>query len=311
MYILVTGGAGFIGSNLVEMLVKEEHKITVIDNLHSGDRKNLNGVRDDIQLFIRSCGDILSINPSSNPSTNLMNTDIIFHLGIPSSSPMYKQDPKLVGNTINDTIAVFEYAKKLRSKVIFASSSSLYNGLEPPHREDMDVKITDYYTEARLCIERIAKLYNILYGIKSVGLRFFSVYGPHEEAKGKYANIITQFIWDMKKGKSPVIYGDGKQTRDFTYVKDVVDALLLFLNIEFEYDIYNVGTGMSYSFNDIVRILNNKLNTDISPTHIEMPMTNYVNDTLADITKIKGLGYQPKYSIEEGITGTLKNMKLR
>ena len=94
----------------------------------------------------------------------------------------------------------------------------------------MNIRVTDYYTEARLTIERIAKLYNILYGIKSAGLRLFSVYGPNESAKGRYANMISQFLWDMKEGKSPVIYGDGRQTRDFTYVKDVVDACILLMN---------------------------------------------------------------------------------
>lgn len=293
MKILVTGGAGFIGSNLVEELVKE-NSVIVLDNLHSGSLDNLRKVKDKIEIINDSCNNIHKLK--------LPKVDIIFHLGIASSSPMYKQNPLLVGEAINGTISVFEYAKKEKiKKVIFASSSSLYNGLQPPHNESMDIKVTDFYTEARLCIERIAKLYNVLNGIKSVGLRFFSVYGPHEEAKGKYANIVSQFLWEMEKGKSPIIYGDGTQRRDFVFVKDIVKACLLLMNSEFECDVFNIGTGNSYSFNDVVDILNNKLNSNIKPTYIEMPVKNYVDHTLADTKKIKNLGYKSEYSLEKGI----------
>jgi UDP-glucose 4-epimerase len=289
----VTGGAGFIGSNLVEELVKK-NSVIVLDNLHSGSLDNLKKAKDKIEIINDSCNNIYKLK--------LPNVDIIFHLGIPSSSPMYKQDPLLVGEAINGAVSVFEYAKKEKvKKVIFASSSSLYNGLQPPHNESMQIRVTDFYTEARLCIERIAHLYNILYGVKAVGLRFFSVYGHHEEAKGKYANIVTQFLWEMKKGNSPIIYGDGTQKRDFVFVKDVVKACLLLANSEFEYDVFNVGTGKSYSFNEVVNILNGKLKTNVRPTYIEMPMSNYVEHTLADTRKIQSLGYQPEYSFEKGI----------
>lgn len=165
----------------------------------------------------------------------------------------------------------------------------------------MDIKVTDYYTEARLGIERIAKLYNVHFGIKSVGLRFFSVYGPKEKSKGKYANIVSQFLWEMEKGKAPIIYGDGKQTRDFVFVKDVIKAFLLLMDLDFEYEIFNVGTGKSHSFNDVVDILNYKLKTNLKPIYIEMPVKNYVDHTLADTKKIKSLGYKSEYSLEKGI----------
>lgn len=291
MKILVTGGAGFIGSNLIESLYKD-HEIVVIDNLNSGDTSNLEN--SDITFIGNSVNNILEYD--------VPNIDIIYHLGIPSSSPMYKEKPILVGDAINGAISIFEFAKRENvKKVIYASSSSLYSGLEPLHKENMIINVTDYYTEARLAIERIAKLYNKLHGIKSAGLRFFSVYGPHEEAKGKYANIVTQFLWKMQKGESPEIYGDGLQSRDFIFVKDVVQACTLMLKNNIDYEILNVGTGESFTFNDVVTILNYKLKTNIKPTHIQMPMSNYVDKTLADITKIKKFGYEPKYSLDEGI----------
>lgn len=293
MKILVTGGAGFIGSNLTSALVKE-HDVTVLDNFHTGSAGNLDDVKNEIVIIDNSSGNIGEQLPNSD-------LDVIFHLGIPSSSPMYKENPMLVGSAINDAISVFEFAKKTGVKVVFASSSSLYNGLPTPNREDMDVMVTDYYTEARLGIERVAELYHKLYGIDIVGLRFFSVYGPNERAKGIYANIVSQFLWEMQDGKTPVIYGDGEQTRDFVFVSDVVRACILAMENDVS-GVFNVGTGVPYSFNDVVVALNDVLGTDIEPRYIDNPMKNYVAHTLADLTKVKdALGFRSEYSLEEGI----------
>ena len=293
MKILVTGGAGFIGSNLASVLVKE-HDVTVLDNFHTGSADNLNDVKNEITIVDDSSGNI-----GEQPSNS--DLDVIFHLGIPSSSPMYKENPMLVGSAINDAISVFEFAKKTGAKVVFASSSSLYNGLPTPNQEDMDVMVADYYTEARLGIERVAELYHKLYGIGIVGLRFFSVYGPNEHAKGIYANIVTQFLWEMQDGKIPVIYGDGTQTRDFIFVSDVVRACILAMEKDVS-GVFNVGTGVSHSFNDVVVALNGVLGTDIEPQYIDNPVKNYVAHTLADLTKVKAaLGFRSEYSLEEGV----------
>lgn len=293
MGILVTGGAGFIGSNLVSELIKE-HDITVLDNFHTGSADNLKGVKNEITVINDSSGNISDRLSNSN-------IDIIFHLGIPSSSPMYKENPMLVGSAINDAISVFEFAKKTGAKVVFASSSSLYNGLPTPNQEDMGVMVADYYTEARLGIERVAELYHKLHGIGIVGLRFFSVYGHNERAKGIYANIISQFLWEMQDGKTPEIYGDGEQTRDFIFVSDVVRACILAMKKDVS-GVFNVGTGVSHSFNDVVVALNGVLGTDIEPQHIRNPVKNYVAHTLADLTKVKdALGFRSEYSLEEGI----------
>ena len=290
MNVLVTGGAGFIGSNLVEALV-DEHEVTVLDNFHTGSVDNLAKIKDDVNIIEGSCNDVLSLDISP---------EVIFHLGIPSSSPMYKENPFLTGEAINGMIAIMELAKRSESqKVVFAASSSAYNGIATPHREDAEILVTDYYTEARLAIERIAQLYNTLYGIDYAGLRFFSVYGPHEEAKGSFANMVTQFLWEMKKGNAPIIYGDGSQTRDFVFVEDVVRALIL--GSKKGTGIFNVGTGVAYSFNDVIEILNAKLGLETKPVYVENPIGNYVAHTQADVSKMKTLGFNPRYSLEEGI----------
>ena len=297
MSTLVTGGAGFIGSNLVEELLAAGEDVVVLDNMHTGSPGNLDGLKGSLKVIRASCNDL--------PGMDLC-PERIYHLGIPSSSPMYKKNPYLVGEALNGFTAVFELARKSGARVVYASSSSLYNGLQPPHREDMTIQVADYYTEARLAMERMAELYKILFDVNSAGMRFFSVYGPKEEAKKQYANMVSQFLWEMREGKTPVIFGDGSQTRDFTYVKDVVRALRLAMKSDY-HGILNVGTGKAYSFNDVIRILNEKLGVSIKPQYAANPIKNYVKDTRADITKANSvLGFKAEFLLEKGIDALLK-----
>ncbi len=174
----------------------------------------------------------------------------------------------------------------------------------------MPIYVTDYYTECRYAIERLAKLYNMLFDVKSVGMRFFSIYGPKEEYKGKYANIVTQFLWSMLKDESPVIFGDGNQTRDFTYVTDVVEALILAMKKDFEYEIFNVGTGVAHTFNEVVDLLNRLLGKNIQPVYRPNPIKNYVYHTLADTSKAeKVLGFKAKVNLEKGVSELIKIYK--
>lgn len=294
---LVTGGAGFIGSNLVEDLLASGKKVTVLDNMDTGSMSNLKGLNGDLEVIEGSCVDVSKFN---------LKPEAIYHLGIPSSSPMYKKNPFLVGEAVNGTIAVFELARNAKCRVVYASSSSLYSGLIPPHREDMTIKVTDYYTEARLAIERTAELYKRLFDVPSAGMRFFSVYGPKEEAKKQYANMVSQFLWEMMAGKSPAIYGDGTQTRDFTYVKDVVRALRLAMSSDY-HGILNVGTGTAYSFNDVIDLINKGIGSEIKPKYVDNAIKNYVSHTLADTSKTKEiLGFETCCTLNDGIRSLIK-----
>ena len=302
MSILVTGGAGFIGSNLVEALLKDGQDVVVLDNMHTGSQANLEGLEGSLKLIRASCNDLPSLD---------LQPESIYHLGIPSSSPMYKANPLLVGQAINGFISVLETARRSGSRLVYASSSSLYSGLLPPHREDMTIAVTDYYTEARLAMERLAELYHRLFGVPSAGMRFFSVYGPREESKKQYANMVSQFLWQMRRGEVPVIYGDGSQTRDFTHVHDVVRALRLAMASEYQ-GILNVGTGRACSFNEVIGMINAQLGTDIKQNYIENPIKNYVRDTLADTSKCReALGFQARISLEEGIRGLVEEDQRR
>jgi UDP-glucose 4-epimerase len=238
---------------------------------------------------------------------------------------MFIDDPrKGLGVNVMGFMNVMESAKRNKvKKVIYASSSSLYNGLPGPYKETAVISPKTFYESSFLCREITAKTYYLEHGVNSVGLRYFSVYGPHEKHKGKFANNISQFIWDIQKGKNPIIYGDGSQSRDFTFVDDVVQANILAMikeeqqqkippynysenegnNHEAPYNIYNIGTGTETSFNQVIEIINKLLGTEIRPIYVNNPIHNYVQHTRADISKAKSeLGYQPKWTdVEVGI----------
>lgn len=294
MKYLITGGAGFIGSNMVHDLVNEGHKVIVVDNLSTGSLENLLDIKNKIKFIEASCMDVFELD--------LENLDGIYHYGIPSTTQLYRDNRLLIGEAVNEFIKILELAKRENCKLIYASSSSVYNGNQPPFKEDMPVLIKDFYTEARYLMERLAKLYYDFYKVKSIGFRFFSVYGPHEEAKKTSANLVSQFLWDMKKDKSPLLYGDGSQTRDFTYVDDINNGFKLGMKSNINCDVFNLGTGSCYSLNELVNILNEILHTKIELIYQKNPLQNYVQETLADTSKAKEkLGFEAKISLKEGI----------
>ena len=291
---IVTGAAGFIGSNLVSRL-SGDSKILAIDNLHTGNVANLKDSisTGNVEFVEKDASEILTVGKEA---------DTVYHLGFYSASPMYRDNPLRVSEIVKGIISVMEYARKNDSRVVFSSTSSIYNGIEPPHREDIIPGVTDFYTEARIASERISELYSGLYGLDVSAMRFFSVYGEHEEYKKTYANLVTQFYWDMRKGESPVIYGDGEQKRDFVYVGDVVNALVLAAEKNRGFNVYNVGYGKNYTLNEMVGKLNGLLGTSIKPNYIEMPVKNYVMETLADTTKAaEKIGFRAGVSLDQGL----------
>lgn len=305
---LVTGGAGFIGSNLVEELVKEGKEVVVLDDLYLGTKPNLSDVKDEIE-FIE--GSVLNKDAVEKA---ISGCDVVFHQAARSSSPMHQEDPVKglrvnVEGFINTANAAIEEGIE---KIVYASTSSMYGSVNPPHKEKQNTTPTNHYTASKMSREKYAQSYSYNNKIQTTGLRYFSVYGPHEKGKGKYANIVTQFLWKMMNGERPVIWGDGTQTRDFTYAKDIARANILAVEKDPELDgeVINIGTGKDYSFNTVVEKLNNALGTEIEAEHVENPREKYVSKTKADISKAKNLlGYEPKYTFEQGLNKIVKYYK--
>jgi UDP-glucose 4-epimerase len=302
---LVTGGAGFIGSNIVEELVSRGVETVVLDDLYLGSTDNLEDVEDEITFIEGSVLDREKVEEA------VEGCDTVFHQAARSSSPMHQENPREgarvnVEGFVNTAEAALDAGVE---KIVYASTSSMYGSVNAPHKEDMGEIPTNLYTASKMSRERYAQVYSYNDRLETTGLRYFSVYGPHERAKGKYANIVTQFLWKMMGGEQPVIWGDGSQTRDLTFVEDIVQANMLAAErkeaLDGEY--FNVGTGRDVSFSQVVEKLNDVLGTDIDPEHVENPRDKYVQTTKADISRAREeLGYEPEYSFEEGLEKTVE-----
>ena len=307
MRYVVTGGAGFIGSNIANYLIRGGHEVTVIDDLFLGSEKNLaegvNFVRGSVldrELVRKLCKD----------------ADGVFHEAALSSAPMFLKEPfKAINVDLMGFINVLDAAKEHGIPVVYASTSSVYNGLEPPHREDMEVRPKTFYEYTFLARERYAKLYFEYFGVSSVALRYFSVYGPNELHKGKYANLVSQFIWNVLKGRQPVIFGDGSQTRDFVYVEDVVRANLLAMDLtsrKERCEVVNVGTGKETRLKDLVRLIKEVTGVEINPVYTGRYPKGYVYRTCADPSKaLKLLGFKARVELKEGVKFMVKYYKER
>lgn len=298
MNVLVTGGAGFIGSNLVEKLVTDGHSVRVLDNFSLGQAANLKSVRVDVVK-----GDIRDFNTVKRATKGI---DVIFNQAAASASPMFRDDLRNSVAANVDGFVNLLNACRINDvkKLVYASTSSVYGNNKPPLREDMNLIPVNFYASTKLLNEHLAILFSTQYGLETVGFRYMSIYGPHEKSKGIYANLVSQFLWSMQKGEQPVIYGDGAQKREFTYVADVVQANMLAMNTKKKLggDVFNVGTGASVSLNDVVSLLNRLLGTSIKPKYVKNTVKNYIITQLSDITKIrKILGYEPKYTLEKGL----------
>ncbi len=292
--VLVTGGAGFIGSNLANHLA-EGNDVIALDDLYLGTPENLS---DDV-TFVE--GSVLDDDLPAD-------VDVLFHLAAMSSLKMHEENPQQgVRVNVEGFVNTVEQVRKQGcDTVVYATTSSIYGNRTEPSPEDMHVDAHTGYEASKLARERYAEYYANSYGMNMAGMRFFSVYQGMrgaEEHKGEFANIIAQFADDLANGEAPVIYGDGSHTRDFTHVDDIVRGIELAADHELT-GIYNLGTGKSYTANEVVEMLNDALGTDIDPEHIENPIPEhqFVHDTMADPSKMKqATGWEPEISFEEGV----------
>jgi UDP-glucose 4-epimerase len=220
----VTGGAGFIGANTCNILSTKGYRVIAMDNLALGDKANLDPSVTFVDGDLTADGALDRVGP----------VDYVIHLAGSSSSPMFITD--LQGSVVNNIVGhlkVLEFARRVKArKILFASTSSIYGNNPIPLLEDQSVAPPNFYAVSKHCMEELSRVYQSAHGMDIIGFRFMSVYGLHEEHKGRFANIVSQFIWGIEQGKEPVVYGDGTQRRDLTHVRDIVDAFLLAIHTE-------------------------------------------------------------------------------
>lgn len=299
MKILITGGAGFIGSHLVDRLLAEGHIVTVLDNFSTGKRKNLT----DHQNLKVVHADIFDMVHS-----HFRKTDIVFHLAA-LTRPQWSILHPIEANVVNveGTLKVFNYCKKYGVKrVVFTSSSSLYGTpTKFPTPETEPPRPLSPYGIQKYMGELYAKLFERMYGLEVNCIRPFNVYGPRQNPLGGYAAAVPKFIDQLNRNEAPSITGDGTQSRDFTYVGDIVDILIKAATSKVFGESFNAGGGKSISINDLYEMIRKFMNKDIEAKYIDPVLEPYV--TLADTSKAKELlGWQPRVGIHEGIRLTVE-----
>jgi UDP-glucose 4-epimerase len=302
--VLVTGGAGFIGSNLVSELLARGHTVRVLDNFSTGHRHNLAGVERDIELIE---GDLRSYERVHHA---VRGCEVVFHEGALPSVPRSVQDP-ITTNEVNvvGTLNVLLNARDEGvRRLVFASSSSIYGDAPGfPRTEAAAPMPLAPYPVSKLAAERYCRVFSNVYGLATVALRYFNVFGRNQDPASQYSAVIPRFISAMREGRAPTIHGSGEQSRDFTHIDNVVSANMLAMDAPDAWGrVFNVACGTPRSLNELVEILNHMLGSEIEPIHTA-PRPGDVDRSWADISQAeKVLGYEPIVDFEEGLRLTLE-----
>jgi len=300
---LVTGGAGFIGSNIVEELLKRKDQVRVLDNFSTGRRENLTDFMGRIELVEGDLRDFKMVKRA------VEGVDYVLHLGALASVPRSIRDPMTsnevnVNGTINILLAAIGTSIK---RIVYASSSSIYGDTPAlPKVETMPPNPRSPYAVSKLAGEYYCRVFHAMYGLETVALRYFNIFGPRQDPSSQYAAVIPLFIKAMLKGEKPTIFGDGLQSRDFTFVANAVQANLLAANApEAPGRVVNIACSERYSLNELIEKLNSILGTKIEPLHTEARIGD-VKHSLADISQARRiLGYKPLVDFEEGLSKTV------
>ncbi len=306
MRFLVTGGAGFIGSHITEKLLKEGNFVRVLDNFSSGRRQNLIFAQGHHNFELIK-GDIREPNTCNKACAGI---DYVLHQAALRSVPKSMNDP-LSYNEVNINGTLFMLQAALKNKVkrfVFASSSSVYGNTEQfPEKEDSYPLLISPYALSKLANEYYCRIFSNTYGLETVGLRYFNVFGPRQALDDEYAVVIPKFIHCILHDEQPPIFGTGYQSRDFTYIDNVVEAnILASTETGIKHEVFNVATGKDNTVLELVECLNKIIGKNIAPKFLPVRAGD-VFRTLADISKIKEkLGFRPKISFEEGLHKTVE-----
>ena len=296
---VITGGAGFIGSNLTDHLVRIGHKVVVLDNFVSGKKSNLSHHKKKNVKIIK-----IDISKSKNLDKYFKGADYVFHLAaLAEIIPSIKNPKKYFKNNVIGTLKVVEAVNKVKiKKLIYAASSSCYGTPKKlPTSEKDRIDLKNPYAVTKFIGEEIIMKYAEMFKMPNISFRFFNVYGPRLNVSGQYGAVISNFLSQTKNNKPLTIVGNGKQTRDFIHVDDLANAFIKVLKSKHTNKIYNLGSGKKTSINYIARIFNGK--KKFIPKR-----PGEAKDSLANISKLKkDLKWRPKISIETGITKLLRN----
>jgi len=299
MRYLVTGGAGFIGSNIVDELVRRGHEVVVLDDLSSGKETNLAGVRNKITLCVGSVTDLPVV------SSACRGVDYIIHLAARTSVPRSIMDPVETNRiNIDGTLNVLVAARDAKvRRLVYAASSSAY-GETPtlPKVETMRPEPISPYGVSKYVGELYSQVFGRVYGLENASVRYFNVFGPRQDPTSQYSGVLSRFMLALVEGKSPVIYGDGEQSRDFTFIENVVDVTLRACEAQQAHGkVFNGGTGARITLNQVLTLLGEITGKPIFPRYYP-PRTGDIRDSQADISLARGiLGYEPRVDFATGL----------
>lgn len=302
--VVLTGGAGFIGSHLAEALVRRGYRTIIIDDLSTGKPENIYHLKKEIEFIRGSITDLPLLKKT------FKGIDYIFHMAAIASVPKSVNNP-LASHDVNNTGTMNILQAAVQNgvkKMIFMSSAAVYGDIPTlPLKEDVPPRPKSPYAVDKLSAEYYCEVFRTVYNFSSVCLRCFNIYGPRQDPNSEYAAVIPKFIQLAMAGKPLVIFGSGEQTRDFAYVKDVVEANLLALKSSAA-GIYNISGGEKVSINDLADLII-KLTGNKSKKVHDKPRPGDILHSLADITKAGTFGWKPVYSLEKGLTETISYLK--
>jgi len=312
--VVVTGGAGFIGSHLTEELAGRGYHVIILDDLSTGKLENIAGLINSTNSITPQIQGVEFIQGSITDLSLLQklfqNVDYIFHQAAIPSVPRSVENPQAsheanITGTLNVLLAARDNGVK---KVIYASSSSVYGDTPTlPKREDMSPNPQSPYAVTKLAGEYYCQVFHQVYGLSTVCLRYFNVYGTRQDPNSQYAAVIPRFMQRTLHGKAPIIFGDGDQTRDFTFVKDAVEANILAAESD-AIGIFNIGRGESVSINRLAELVIRLVGNSVEPIY-EEPRPGDIRHSLADISQAIAFGYKPKWTLEDGLSKTLEGFK--
>src|SRR5580704_12318861 len=302
MRYLVTGGAGFIGSNIVDELVGRGHEVVVLDDLSTGQEANLSGVRKKIDFRVGSITDLATVQSACR------GVDYVIHLAAQTSVPKSVKQP-LETNRVNidGTLNVLIAARDAKARrFVYAASSAAYGELpELPKVETMQPAPISPYGVTKYVGELYAQVFGRVYGLENACLRYFNVFGPRQDPTSQYSGVLSRFMLAILEQRQPVIYGDGEQSRDFTYIENVVDETLRASEASGASGmVFNGGTGLRITLNEVLRLLEKLTGMKIQAKH-DPARAGDIRDSQADLSLARRvLGYEPRVRFEEGLKRT-------